>query len=137
MQVHEVLESETLKEAYFAELKAIVLKPGLARHERNYLLAHGLAHHLLHADKTGSDFVGLHQERRCGQLIPINLEIPKTEREADLFAAYLLVREVKLRPVLQQGWIREAGDPVLGLALEFRVPVELMRERLILEAVGR
>jgi hypothetical protein len=29
--------------------------------------------------------------------------------------------------MLGQAWVDEAGDPVLKLALEFQVPVELMR----------
>jgi Zn-dependent peptidase ImmA (M78 family) len=137
VRVQEVLESETLKEAYFADLKAIVLRPGLPGHQRSYLLAHGLGHHLFHNNGPASDFVGLHQEQKCGQLAAGNAPPPRTEREADLFAAYLLIPEVKLRPLLQQKWVGEVEDPVLGLALEFRVPVELMRERLISEGIRR
>ena len=59
----------------------------------------------------------------------------RTEIEADLFAAYLLVPDLKLRPILGQGWIKEADDPVLRLALEFQVPVELMHQRLIYEGL--
>lgn len=65
------------------------------------------------------------------------MEVPRTEREADTFAAYLLIPEVKLRSVLGQAWVRENDDPVLKLALEFQVLVELMKERLILEGIRR
>jgi Zn-dependent peptidase ImmA (M78 family) len=136
VRVQEVLESETLKEAYFADLKAIVLKPGLPQHQRRYLLAHGLGHHLLHGTGPASDFVGLHQDKKCGQLATENVPT-RTEKEADLFAAYLLVPEVNLRPVLQQNWVREVEDPVLALALEFKVPPELMKGRLIQEGIRR
>jgi Zn-dependent peptidase ImmA (M78 family) len=135
--VQELLDSDSLKEAYFADLKTIVLRPGLARHERSYLIAHGLGHHLFHGGDHNQDFVGLHQDRHCGLLAAEQIEAPKVEREADLFAAYLLIPEVKLRPLLQQGWVRASEDPVLGLALEFRVPVALMRERLVLEGIRR
>jgi hypothetical protein len=37
--------------------------------------------------------------------------------------------------MLGQTWLDEANDPVLKLALEFQVPVELMRERLIFEGL--
>lgn len=66
-----------------------------------------------------------------------SIEVSRTEMEADLFAGYLLVPEVKLRPILSKDWIKETEDPVLRLALEFQVPVELMRQRLIYEGLTR
>ena len=57
------------------------------------------------------------------------------EREADLFAAYLLVSGDRLKTVLSEGWARDEDDPILGLSLEFGVPEELMRERMVYEAI--
>ena len=136
-EIHETLNTDGLKEVYFPDLRAIVVKPDLPRHERNYLLAHALGHHLFHQQVSKGDQTGFHQELACGNLKMGRLEASPTEREADLFAAYLLVSEVKLRPMLQQPWIKETSDPVLKLALEFQVPVELMMERLIFEGLRR
>lgn len=129
--VHEELNARNLKEVYFPDLQAIVIRPGLPRHERNYLLAHGLGHHLFHRTGATGQSVSFHEELTCSNLAMGKTGASKTEREADLFAAYLLVPEIKLKPMLGQDWIAEAEDPVLKLALEFQVPVELMRERLI------
>lgn len=136
-EIHEKLDTERLKEVYFPDLRSIVVKPGLPKHERRYLLAHAMGHHLFHQQEANGKEVSFHQEVSCGSLKLGRLELPQTEREADLFAGYLLVPEVKLRPVLQQGWVREEADPVLKLALEFQVPVELMLERLVFEGLRR
>jgi Zn-dependent peptidase ImmA (M78 family) len=63
-----------------------------------------------------------HEETSCGGLQMGRIEVSRPEMEADLFAAYLLVPDLKLRPVLEQSWIKETDDPVLRLALEFQVP---------------
>lgn len=42
MAVFYLLDTEHLKEAYFPELKAVALQPGLPGYERRYLLAHAL-----------------------------------------------------------------------------------------------
>lgn len=134
-EVHENLEAGHLKEVYFPDLRTVVLRPGLPSHERNYLLGHALGHHLFH-QKEGQQLGSFQQEVTCGTLGLGRLSTPVTEREADLFAAYLLVPEAKLRPLLQ-GWIRESEDPVLSLALEFRVPVDLMLGRLAFEGLRK
>jgi hypothetical protein len=68
VRVREVAWLEEQKEAYFHEFKTVMLRPGLPRHERNFLLAHGLGHHLFDNPAAGGDLVGLHQEHRCGLL---------------------------------------------------------------------
>jgi Zn-dependent peptidase ImmA (M78 family) len=135
-EIHENLDAGRLKEVYFPDLKTIVIRPGLPSHERNYLLAHALGHHLFHQEE-GQQRDSFQQEVTCGSLGLGRLSTPVTEREADLFAAYLLVPKVKLKPLLQQDWIRESEDPALSLALEFRVPVELMLGRLVFEGLRR
>ena len=130
IQVQEVLESANLKQVYFSDLRAIVLRPGLPAPERGYLIAHGLGHHLLHRDHIQN--TGTHRPRvmTCGGLLQRG-RATRLEREADLFAAYLLVPDTRLSEVLRQGWVQEDDDPVLALALEFGVPEELLRERLV------
>jgi Zn-dependent peptidase ImmA (M78 family) len=135
VEVHEELRARNLKEVYFPDLQAIVIRPGLPRHERNYLLAHAIGHHLFHRSSTEIQSASFYEELACGSLGMGKLEIPRTEKEADTFASFLLVPDTKLKPVLRQGWLEEADDPVLKLALEFGVPVELMRERLIIEGL--
>lgn len=71
---------------------------------------------------------------RCGSLVTRS-RATKMEREADLFAAYLLVTEERLKSVLSEGWAKDEDDPVLALSLEFGVPEELMRERMVYEAI--
>jgi Zn-dependent peptidase ImmA (M78 family) len=135
--VHEELNARNVKEVYFPDLQAIVISPGLPHHERNYLLAHGLGHHLFHRTGTGGNGTGWRGELACSNVAMGKLGASRSEREADLFAGYLLVPESRLKPLLGQGWIEEADDPVLKLALEFQVPVELMRERLIFEGLRK
>lgn len=135
VEIHEQLKARDLKEVYFPDLEAMVIRPGLARHERNYLLAHGLGHHLLHRTATDGQRASFHEELACGNLTMGRRQPSRTEREADLFAAFLLIPEIKLKPMLGQEWIAEAEDPELKLALEFQVPVELMRERLIFQGL--
>jgi Zn-dependent peptidase ImmA (M78 family) len=135
VEVHEELNARNVKEVYFPDLQAVVISPGLPRHERNYLLAHGLGHHLFHrtgTERTGASF---REELACGNVVMGQMGASRTEREADLFAGYLLVPETRLKAMLGQTWLDEANDPVLKLALEFQVPVELMRERLIFEGL--
>ncbi len=135
VEVHEELRARNLKEVYFPELQAIVLRPRLPRHERNYLLAHALGHHLFHRSGTNGEAARLQEELACGSLALGKAGMSRTEKEADMFAAFLLIPDAKLKPTLGQDWLEEADDPVLKLALEFQVPVELMRERLIFEGL--
>lgn len=61
------------------------------------------------------------------------IEIGRKEREADLFAAYLLIPEEKLNELLSEEWLKDSPDPVSELAEEFQVTEELMRKRLEFE----
>lgn len=135
VEIHERLDAQNLKEVYFPDLKAMVLRPGLPRHERNYLISHGLGHHLFHGGISADGDSLVRRELTCGELEMGRMPASPIEREADLFAAYLLIPEIRLRPVLKQAWVRETNDPVLKLALEFQVPLELMVMRLVCEAV--
>ncbi len=136
-EIYEKLDAQSLKEVYFPDLRSIVLRPGLPRHERSFLIAHGLGHHLFHQEGPGRQGFEAKAEQACGSLRMGWAEAPATEREADTFAAYLLVPEDKLREVLSQEWVRESEDAVLKLALEFQVPVELMMHRLVFEGLRR
>lgn len=75
-----------VKELYFKD--HIVLKEGLEKEESRQLLAHALGHHLLHAGnhlilKTRKYTFGNHHEK-----------------QADVFAAYLLMPEKKLEKLI-------------------------------------
>lgn len=133
--VYDFLGATHLREVYFPELKAIVIRPRVPRHERRYLIAHALGHHVLHADgpaRHSLDYLRLHirdveeteEQRRL---------LTRVEREADLFAGYLLVPREALEPVLTEHWVEESADPALQLAIEFQVPLEPMRLRLAYE----
>jgi Zn-dependent peptidase ImmA (M78 family) len=52
------------------------------------------------------------------------------EREAEIFAAYLLISEEKLNELLNQDWVKESPDPIPELAEEFQVSPHFMRKRL-------
>ena len=69
----------------------------------------------------------------CGGLLNRG-RATRLEREADIFAAYLLVPDARLNDALVQGWVQENDDPVL--ALEFAVPEELLRERLVYQGIN-
>lgn len=135
VQVQEVLESLNLKQVYFSDLQSIVLRPGLPVPERSYLIAHGLGHHLLHRDGLRLGRPGRPRLMSCGGLLNRG-RATRLEREADIFAAYLLVPDARLNDALAQGWVQEDDDPVLALALEFAVPEELLRERLVYQGIS-
>ena len=52
------------------------------------------------------------------------------EKEAEVFAAYLLVPEEKLNEILNQEWVRESPNPIPELAELFEVSENFMRKRL-------
>jgi Zn-dependent peptidase ImmA (M78 family) len=131
--VYGLLEGDNIKEAYFPELRAIAIKPGLPSYERRYLIAHALGHHLLHRDRSSPDYLRMHLKRSEGRSFSANDEIARLEDEADLFAAFLLVPDYALRPLLDEGTIWKSEDPVLQLSMEFQVPPEAMRIRLVYE----
>jgi len=132
--VYDLLETERLKELYFPNLKSIALRPGLPRHERRFLLAHGLGHHVLHRDGVDRDFLKHHAAGKESTSPLEQSNFAKLESEADLFASYLLVPELALRPFLDSEPIKASDDPVTQLAIEFQVPTEAIRVRLVYEA---
>ena len=132
--VYDLLDTERLRELYLPNLKSIALRPGLPLHERRFLLAHGLAHHVLHREGASKDYLKHHAAGR-GSSSPLDQSnFAKLESEADLFASYLLVPEAALRPILDSESIKTNDDPVTLLAIEFQVPVEAIRVRLVYEA---
>lgn len=137
--VYDFLEATHLREVYFPELKAIVVRPAVPRHERRYLIAHALGHHVLHASgpaRHSLDYLRLHMQR-TEQSSEQQALVTRIEREADLFAGYLLVPSETLEPVLAEAWVGESNNPALQLAIEFQVPLEPMRLRLAYERSRR
>ncbi len=131
--VYDLLETERLRELYLPNLKSIALRPGLPLHERRFLLAHGLGHHVLHREGAAGDFLKKHATEK-GNSSPLEQSsFAKLENEADLFASYLLIPEAALRPVLESESIKNGDEPVTQLAIEFQVPTEAIRVRLVYE----
>jgi len=58
----------------------------------------------------------------------------KHEKEAEVFAAYLLIPEDKLNELLEQEWVKESLDPIPMLAEEFQVSENFMKKRLKLKS---
>jgi Zn-dependent peptidase ImmA (M78 family) len=54
----------------------------------------------------------------------------RQEKEAEVFAAYLLIPEDRLNEKLREEWVQESPDPVPELAEEFQVSENFMRKRL-------
>jgi len=59
----------------------------------------------------------------------------KQEKEAEVFAAYLLIPEEKLNELLKQDWVQNSPDPIPELAEEFQVSENFMRKRLQLKNI--
>lgn len=99
-----------LREIYFGD--AIVLRSDLAAEEKRELLAHAIGHHVMHA--------GNHLSLQGRNYSFGNYH----EKQADVFAAWLLIPEAELEPLL-------ADDVALpDLADHFRVTDELISLRL-------
>lgn len=137
MAIYDVLESEHVKEVYFPALQAVALRPDLPRHERRYLIAHALGHHVLHRAHKARDYIGRHAPLPEEASDEQRAEISRAESEAELFAAYLLIPESQLCSALRQGWVKRSKDPVTDLAVELRVPPEAVRARLVFEKCRR
>ncbi len=137
VDIHEVLETENIEEVYFPDLKAIAIKPNLDCPKRNYLISHALGHHLFHRFSLHRDYINLHENGLFGSLEIGRSEIARKEKEADIFAAYLLIPEEKLKPILKGEWFNESLNPVPELAEKFQVPEELARKRLEFEGILR
>jgi Zn-dependent peptidase ImmA (M78 family) len=57
----------------------------------------------------------------------------RQEREAEVFAAYLLIPEDKLNEKVREEWVEESPNPIPELAEEFQVSENFMRKRLKLK----
>jgi Zn-dependent peptidase ImmA (M78 family) len=132
LTVYDLLDAEHLNEVYFPRLGAIVVKPGLPSYLRRFLVGHSLGHHLLHRQQA-ADYLRFHLRRPATGSDPAWHKMHQLETEADLFAAFLLVPEHRLQPVVKLPWFKQSTDPVLELAIEFQVPPEVMRVRLVYE----
>ena len=135
VDIHEVLETENIEEVYFPDLEAIALKPNLDFPRRNYLICHALGHHLFHRASLWRDYINLHENGLFGSLEIGMSEIGRKEKEADLFAAYFLIPQEKLNPILTQDWFKESSNQIAALVKEFQVPEELAIKRLEFEKI--
>ncbi len=135
VDIHEVLETENIEEVYFPDLEAIALKPNLDFPKRNYLISHALGHHLFHRLGLHRDYIDLHENGLFGSLEIGRSEITRKEKEADIFAAYFLIPQEKLDPILNEDWFKESANQITALAKQFRVPEELARKRLEFEKI--
>jgi len=130
----EVIEAplgKIIKEAYFKDLKIIVVDPNLHLYKKRHLIAHGLAHHLFHRKRSANYFLNDSED------FLNSLKVRKKEREAEIFAAYFLIPEEKLNKVLKEDWIQDSPDPIPTLAMEFQVSENFMRKRLEFERLNR
>ena len=132
-KLYENLATKNIKEVYYPELRASAIKPNLHPYERKYLIAHALSHHLFHRADLFRDYIRLHEKGIFGNLELGRVEIATKEREGDLFAAYFLIPEEKLKLILEEERLRKSLNPLPRLAEEFKVPEELMRKRLEIE----
>jgi hypothetical protein len=82
--LYETLTAKNIKEVYFANLKAIIIKPNLHPYERKYLIAHALGHHLFHRKDLFRDYISLHEKGIFGSLGLGRIKIATKEREADM-----------------------------------------------------
>ena len=99
-------------------------------YERKYLIAHALGHHLFYRTGLFRDYINLHEKGIFESLELGRIERATKEREADLFAAYFLIPDEKLKLILEEKWVKESPNPIPQLAEKFKVPEELMRKRL-------
>jgi Zn-dependent peptidase ImmA (M78 family) len=116
-----------IKEAYFKDEGVIVIDPNLHPYKKRHLIAHGLAHHLFHRNKRVNYFLNDKDD------FLKSLRVKEMEREAEIFAAYLLIPEEKLNELLNQDWVKESPDPIPELAEEFQVSENFMKKRLNLK----
>jgi Zn-dependent peptidase ImmA (M78 family) len=120
-----------IKECYIKDLNVIIIDPNLHPYKKRHLIAHGLAHHLFHKNSQVNYFI------KDGEDFLKTVKIRKQEREAEIFAAYLLIPEEKLNKILKQDWIAQSPDPISELAEEFQVSPHFMKRRLAFDRLGK
>jgi Zn-dependent peptidase ImmA (M78 family) len=113
-----------IKEAYFKDEGVIVIDPNLHPYKKRHLIAHGLAHHLFHKNCKANYFL----DGKADHIT--KWKIMDMEKEAEVFAAYLLIPEEELNELLNQDWVKESPDPIPELAEEFQVSENFLRKRL-------
>ena len=123
-EVIEVPLGKVIKEAYFKDLKVIVVDPNLHTYKKRHLIAHGLAHHLFHRERSANYFLNDSED------FLNSLKVRRKEREAEMFAAYFLVPEERLNKVLKEEWVKDSSNPIPELAEEFQVSESFMKKRL-------
>jgi Zn-dependent peptidase ImmA (M78 family) len=100
------------------------MDPNLHPYKKRHLIAHGLAHHLFHRNTKVNYFLDERDDR-------FNYwKQRRQEKEAEIFAAYLLIPEDKLNEKLREEWVQECPDPIPELAEEFQVSENFMRKRM-------
>ena len=123
-EVVELPLGRIIKEMYIKDEGVIVVDPNLHPYKKRHLIAHALAHHLFHRKSRVNYFI----EDRNDYIN--NWLLREHEKEAEVFAAYLLIPEDKLNAILQQEWVKESPNPIPELAEEFQVSENFMRKRL-------
>lgn len=130
--ISSITDVNTNKNQRVCLLKTIAIASNLHPIQKRYLIAHGLGHHLFH-QQNSKGYIRLHEEGILGSKEMRKIEIGRKERQADLFASYLLIPEEKLNKLLNEEWMKDSSNPISELAEEFQVPEELMRRRLEFE----
>lgn len=123
-EVIEMPLGRIIKEVYIRDKGVIVIDPNLHFYKKRHLIAHGLAHHLFHRKSRVNYFLNQKDD------FLKDLKQIKQEREAEVFAAYLLIPEEKLNKILKEEWVKESLDPIPEIAEEFQVSQNFMRKRL-------
>jgi Zn-dependent peptidase ImmA (M78 family) len=123
----DLLNDSKVKEVYFPDLETIAIASNLHPYERKCLIAHGLGHHLFH-NNNKKGYIRLQEEGLFGSRELGKIEISRKEREADLFATYLLIPTEKLNKILD--WFKESLNPIAELGEEFEVTPDLIKKRL-------
>ncbi|MEM3898094.1 MAG: ImmA/IrrE family metallo-endopeptidase [Nitrososphaerota archaeon] len=89
-EVIEMPLGRIIKEMYIKDEGVIVIDPNLHPYKKRHLIAHALAHHLFHRNMKANYFLDEKDDRFNTQ------KIRGREREAEVFAMYLLIPEDKL-----------------------------------------
>jgi Zn-dependent peptidase ImmA (M78 family) len=123
-EVVEIPLGKIIKEVYIKDEAVIVIDPNLHPYKKRHLIAHGLAHHLFHRNTRVNYFLDERDDK-------FNYwKQRRQEKEAEVFAVYLLIPEDKLNEKLKEEWVKESPDPIPELAEEFQVSENFMRKRL-------
>ena len=123
-EVVELPLGRIIKEMYIKDEGVIVVDPKLHPYKKRHLIAHALAHHLFHRKSKVNYFI---EDRNS---LFNKWILRQHEKEAEIFAAYLLIPEEELDKLLDEDWVKESPNPIPALAEEFCVSPRFMRKRL-------